>query len=83
MTPWSWYWLSWFVVTFGLGFLPPELYALFTDKQHTLSWTIWHLEGFLPGTSVVNWTAVHVLVGGVLLVLLGWLAGHLVFGIWT
>jgi hypothetical protein len=83
VTFWSAYWLGWFILTFVVGFLPAEIYALATNTQHTLSWTIWHLEGFLPGQSVVNWTAVHVLVGGALLLVLGWLIGHLVFGIWT
>jgi hypothetical protein len=50
--------------------------------ENTLSDNIWALEKLMPGESLWQWTAVHVLVGGVLIVLLVWLIGHLVFGIW-
>ena len=83
---WSWYWLAWFVVTFPVAFLVPEMIALASrHPENTLSAQIWRLEGFLPGHAgpVWNWTALHILIGGVLAVLLLWLIGHFVLGIWT
>lgn len=39
---WSLYWLLWIVV----GFLPVELWALFTGHpENTLSDQVWHAEG--------------------------------------
>ena len=37
----SLYWAAWLVV----GFLAPELYALSTDHNNTLSAQVWHLDG--------------------------------------
>jgi hypothetical protein len=82
VSTWKIYWLVWFLVTF-VTFIVPELWALFTNAKNTLSWTLWDLEQFLPGTSLWKWTALHFLIGGILVVLLVWLIGHLVFGIWT
>lgn len=77
------YWLIWFIVM-TVSFLIPEVIALCTNVYATLSWTLWDLEGFLPGQdNVLKWSAVHFLIGGLLIVLLLWLIGHLVFGIWT
>lgn len=83
MSAWSVYWLCWFaavVITFAV----PEGYALVTGQpQATLSANIWALESAAPGQSILNWSAIHVLVGGGLAVLLIWLIGHLIFRIWT
>jgi hypothetical protein len=78
------YWLIWFGVLF-VSFIVPELIALFSNPRNTLSWTLWNLEQVVPGSHqpVWQWTALHVLIGGVLAVLLVWLIGHLVFGIWA
>ena len=78
----SWYWLTlcgaWFV-----GFCAVEFPALLTGHpENTLSAQIWRLEGFIPGQSVWQWTAVHFLIGGAILVLLVWLIGHFVLGVW-
>lgn len=81
MTGWQKWWAIWASVSF-LSFIVPELVAAFTDPRNTLSWTVWDLEGGSPGDSITKWTATHVLVGGALLVVLLWLIGHLVFGIW-
>lgn len=83
MNGWSWYWLCWFIASIVVAFLGPELYALFTGHpENTLSAQVWRLEQALPCQHVWQWTALHILIGGVLLVLLVWLIGHLVFGIW-
>jgi hypothetical protein len=82
MNGWSWWWLSWFTVSF-VTFILPEAYCLVTGHvANTLSWTVWRAESFLPGESVWHWTALHVLLGGALFVGLVWLACHLFFGIW-
>jgi hypothetical protein len=79
MTVWQWYWACWFTLTVGL-FLPVELYALFTGHpENTLSWSVWDLEGFIPG-SHTTWTWSHWLVGGFFFVLCLWLAVHFAFG---
>lgn len=81
MTAWQRYWLIWATVSF-LTFLGPELYAGATDGRNTLSWTVWDFEGGNPGDPIGNWTSAHVLFGGTLTIVLLWLIGHLVFGIW-
>jgi hypothetical protein len=80
---WSWYWLAWFVLTFPVTFLGPELYALWSGhSENTLSAQIWRLEGFIPGQSIWAWSFAHVLIGGIIGTLLVWLLGHFVLGIW-
>jgi hypothetical protein len=82
MNGWSWWWLSWFTATIA-SFLVPELYALSTGHgENTLSAQVWKLEKIAPGQHVWEWTALHVLIGGLLAVVLIWLLVHLVFGIW-
>lgn len=83
---WSWYWLIWFVITFPVAFLVPEIYNIASGRpQDTLSAQIWRLEQFLPRQAgpIWSWTAMHFLIGGVLAVLLIWLIGHFVAGVWT
>jgi hypothetical protein len=76
------YWLVWFLVSIG-SFMAVEFWALARGRgQDTLSAQIWRLEQFLPGQNLWQWTALHVLIGGGLFVLLGWLIGHFVFGVW-
>jgi hypothetical protein len=79
---WSPYWLAWFLTSIT-AFLIPELWALMSGHtERTLSANVWALEHLMPGESLWRWTAIHVLVGGSLILVLGWLIGHLVFGIW-
>jgi hypothetical protein len=82
VTGWHRYWLIWFVVSF-LAFAIPEGIALFTDWRNTLSASIWDLEGLVPGQPLDKWGTAHVLIGGMLALILIWLIGHLVLGIWT
>lgn len=82
MNAWSKYWLTWFFVSF-VAFIVPEVWALITGHdENTLSENVWRLEKIPTGGSLWHWTALHVLLGGSLLVVLVWLIGHLVFGIW-
>lgn len=81
MTGWQKYWLIWAVASFT-SFLVPEVIALCTNARNTLSWTVWDFEGGVPGDPIGRWTSTHVLFGGMLVVVLLWLIGHLVFGIW-
>ena len=79
---WSWYWLIlcglWFV-----GFCMVEFPMLASGHgENTLSAQIWRLEGFLPGQTVMHWTALHFLIGGAIALLLVCLLGHFVFGVW-
>jgi hypothetical protein len=41
MTGWSWYWLVWLVIGFGV----PEGIALVRNPRDTLSYQVWDLEG--------------------------------------
>lgn len=82
MTGWQRYWLIWFLVSFA-SFIVPEFYALFTNPQNTLSWTVWDLEGLVPGQPLDKWGTAHVLIGGFLTLVFIWLIGHLALGIWT
>ncbi|HEX5347863.1 MAG TPA: hypothetical protein VFW64_12315 [Pseudonocardiaceae bacterium] len=75
------YWKWWAVLAFS-SFIVPELWALFTNWQNTLSANVWRMEDFLPGQPVWRWTAVHFLFIGMLLVLFMWLIGHFGWGIW-
>lgn len=65
----SLYWAVWF----GILFLGPELFWLFTAPQNTLSAQVWHLEDLKPG---VPWNFVHFLVA----ILVLWLFFHFSFG---
>lgn len=76
------YWLAWFLTSVA-SFAAVEFWALASHRpQDTLSAQVWRLEQFLPGDSLWQWTALHVLIGGVLGVLLIWLLLHFVLGIW-
>jgi len=77
------YWLVWFVVTFPVGFLVPEIVALVRGRsQDTLSGAIWRLEEFRAGQPITGWSASHLLFTGVFTLLALWLIGHFGFGIW-
>lgn len=79
----SHYWLVWLVAAFAT-FIVPELYALVSGHpENTLSAQVWRLEGILNGNApLVNWTAVHFLLGGMFAVIFVWLIGHFALGIW-
>lgn len=82
MTKMAIYWTVWFFASF-VSFAIPEFWALATGHpENTLSENWWQLEQFLPGQDIMHWTAIHYLLGITLLILLVWLIGHLVFGIW-
>jgi hypothetical protein len=70
---WDWaslYWALWF----GVGFLPFELWALFTGRNHdTLSDNVWRLIGLDNGSP---WSFAHFAVAAGMV----WLLFHFVFG---
>ncbi len=79
---WSWYWLilnsAWVV-----GFFYGEFFNLTRGQVgNTFSAQIWRMESFVPGQSVWSWSAVHFLVAATIGILLLWLLGHFVLGIW-
>lgn len=77
------YWAIWFIVTFPIGFLVPEIVAIVRNRtQDTLSGAIWALEQLKPGQPITAWTAFHLLFTGVFLVLAVWLIFHFGWGIW-
>lgn len=79
------YWLIWFIVTFPLGFLIPEIVALARNRvQDTLSGAIWQLENIVPGREQWpwQWTAAHLLFTSCFITLAIWLIGHFGWGIW-
>ena len=62
---WSWYWLIWLVIGFGV----PEFWSLAKRRaMNTLSYQVWHLEG----TGATFW---RYFVGAFLV----WLLLHMVF----
>jgi len=75
------YWTWWAVAAF-LGFLGPEVYALVTNWQNSLSANIWRMEDFIPGQRAIGWSAGHFLFVGVLILLDVWLLGHFGWGLW-
>lgn len=64
MNGWSWYWLVWLLLGFGV----PEGIALARNPRNTLSYQVWNLEGTGP-------TFMRFVVGAALL----WLLLHMVF----
>jgi hypothetical protein len=77
------YWLAWFILTFPLGFLIPETYALASGHpEWTLSAAIWSLEDLVPGQQIWHWNAFHLLFIAMLVTLFVWLTGHFAFGWW-
>jgi hypothetical protein len=81
MLKWNWWSFYWIVLWFGLGFLGPELWALWRYPQNTLSYQVWHLEGMgLKGLAQnpLHWTfAQYAMFCGVV-----WLVGHFTDGLW-
>lgn len=61
MNGWSWYWVAWIVLGFGI----PEGYALATNAKNTLSWQVWDAESFgglwvrVPVFIFCLWLLVH------------------------
>jgi hypothetical protein len=80
---WKLYWLWWFIITFPMGFLIPETYALVTgNPKNTLSASVWNLEQLTPGQQIWQWDAAHMLFTSVFIVLTVWLIGHFGWGLW-
>jgi hypothetical protein len=77
-----WYWPIWMVATF-LFFIGPEVFALITNWKNTLSNWVWVALRVKTGQSITDWTAAHFLVGGMLIVVFGWLVGHFLFHLWA
>lgn len=69
---WSLYWLIWFFV----GFLGPELYAVFTNAYNTLSWQVWRLEW-----PITQWRFNHYAISVLVVGLAVFLTGHFVWGL--
>lgn len=80
VTPWGWYWLSWFFV----GFLAPELYWLQANFRNTLSEDFWGWESMDKAHpfDFAEWTWLHYSLGVIFAAGLFWLFWHLIFGIW-
>jgi hypothetical protein len=69
------YWPIWIVVLFGV----PEAVALLTKHpEGTLSDWVWRVFDVLPGDTLWEWKAAHLL----LLCFMVWLTLHLAFRIW-
>ncbi|HEY2090241.1 MAG TPA: hypothetical protein VGH54_29990 [Mycobacterium sp.] len=82
MNAWSWFWCAWFGISFT-SFLAVETWALVIGQpENTLSWQLWRLMNVTPNQPVWQWSATHILVGGLLALTLGWLILHLDLGIW-
>lgn len=72
----AWYWAAWFVVAFGL----PEGIALGTGHpENTLSETVWRWFDVTPGSTLRQWSIVHL----VLALGMTWLWAHMVFRAFT
>ncbi len=78
MTNWQIYWSVVGCLIVAL-IVPAELIAVFTNVHNTLSWSVWDLEGFIPGGHKV-WTWVHWVVGSFFMLLFLWLAFHFSLG---
>jgi hypothetical protein len=80
---WRIYWLWWFIITFPVGFLAPEICALVAGQpQNTLSASVWTLENLVPGQGISQWNAAHFLFTGTFIFLTLWLIGHFGWGLW-
>jgi hypothetical protein len=69
-------WPIWLTLV-TLTFLVPEIYALITNANNTLSDWIWRLLNVSRNQQ--DWTAAHFLVFGVWLTLVVWLTFHFFF----
>ncbi len=72
------YWPIWLFAAL-VTFLGPEVYALATNKQNTLSWWVWERLRIVANESPAQWTALDVLTFGAWLVLVFWLTFHFWF----
>ncbi len=74
MSGYRYLWLAW-----GFAFLVLEFTAIIRRRyQDTLSDFIWRLCDTVPGSTPLQYTAVHVLTIGFMI----WLTIHIGFGIW-
>lgn len=64
MNGWSWYWVAWIALGFGI----PEGWALAHNVKNTLSYQVWDAESF-------GGTPVRILVA----IFCGWLLVHMTF----
>jgi len=77
----QWYWPLWLTIVL-LAFLVPEIYALITNVRNTLSWWVWDQLDVSP-LATAPWTAAHLLVFGVWVLMNVWLTGHFFWRRWT
>lgn len=81
MTWGKWYWPIWLafaLITFGV----PEVAALITNVNNTLSDFVWRILGVTDHQSVWQWSAARVLTLGVWLTVVTWLTWHFWLRIW-
>lgn len=76
------YWPIWAITFFAL-FIGPEVYALVTNWRNTLSNWVWQTLRVTQGQHIGQWTALHLLVFGMFIVLNVWLLGHFFFHLWA
>lgn len=78
MNAWSYYWIAWL-----MAFTGPELYAVFTNPNNTLSDNVWRLENLNLNQpfDFAMWTDVHWAVAVIVWLLFLWLSAHMPFGL--
>lgn len=70
------YW-PWYLAVTAIGFLTPELYALFTNTDNTLSDYAWHELGVSLSTKPIVHSAAWLLTQGMFIVMAIWLVLHI------
>lgn len=78
LTWFSLYWLGWL-----LAFIVPELIAVFTNPNNTLSDTVWSVEqlNFQRPFDIAMWSDTHLAVAALVWLLFLWLSFHIPFGL--
>lgn len=84
LVTWGYYYWPVFLILVSLGFLPAELYAVFTNTSNTLSDYAWYELGVNPslGKPLIH-SAAWFLTQGVYLVMVAWLWRHIWFRQYT
>lgn len=80
-TTWGVFYWPLCLTAIALMVLGPEIYALFTNVNNTLSVWVWTEMRVAPGDHVAAWTAGRYLTLGAWVCLMSWLTWHFWFGL--
>lgn len=76
------YW-TWYLIVAALGFLVPEIYALFTNTKNTLTDYSRNELHVVPGEAFAAHNAAWLLTQGAYVLVVGWLLFHIWYDLFS